>query len=72
MLPSDFKQIPVLELHCVTTPQYVSARLEGWGIPQSTKEFISAQERVCPKFDMVWLNRSPFPVGRRGVISSLK
>ncbi len=27
---------------------------------------------ACPKFDMVWLNRSPIPVGRRGVISSLK
>ncbi len=27
---------------------------------------------VCPQFDMLWLNRSPIPVGRRGVISSLK
>ncbi len=26
----------------------------------------------CPKFDMVWLYRSPIPVGRRRVISSLK
>jgi hypothetical protein len=24
---------------------------------------------VCPKFDMVWLYRSPIPVGRRGLIS---
>jgi hypothetical protein len=21
----------------------------------------------CPKFDMVWIHRSPIPVGRRGV-----
>ncbi len=27
---------------------------------------------VCPKFDMVWPNRSPIPVGRRGVISLFK
>ncbi len=27
---------------------------------------------ACPKFDMVWLHRSPIPVGRRGVISSFK
>ncbi len=27
---------------------------------------------ACPKCDMVWLNRSPIPVGRRGVISSCK
>ncbi len=27
---------------------------------------------ACSKFDMVWLYRSPFSVGRRGVISSLK
>jgi hypothetical protein len=26
----------------------------------------------CPKFDMVWLHRSPIPVRRRGVISSFK
>ncbi len=25
---------------------------------------------ACAKFDMVWLNLSPIPVGRRGVISS--
>jgi hypothetical protein len=27
---------------------------------------------ACPKFDMVWLYRSPIPVGRRRVISSFK
>jgi hypothetical protein len=27
---------------------------------------------TCTKFDMVWLYRSPIPVGRRGVISSFK
>jgi hypothetical protein len=27
---------------------------------------------ACPKFHMVWLYRSPFLVGRRGVISSFK
>ncbi len=27
---------------------------------------------ACPKFDVVWLYRSPIPVGRRGVISSFK
>ncbi len=27
---------------------------------------------ACPKFDTVWLYYSPFPVGRRGVISSFK
>jgi hypothetical protein len=27
---------------------------------------------ACPKFDMVWLNLSPIPVGRRGVISSFQ
>ncbi len=27
---------------------------------------------ACPKFDMVWLYRSPLPVGRRGVISPFK
>ena len=27
---------------------------------------------ACPKFDMVWLNRSPILVMRRGVISSFK
>jgi hypothetical protein len=26
----------------------------------------------CPKFDIVWMNLSPIPVGRRGVISSFK
>ncbi len=31
-------------------------------------EFTSA----CPKFYMIWLNRSPNPVGRRGIISSFK
>ncbi len=37
-------------------------------------EFTSVQERAaCPKFDMVWLNRSPIPgQGRRGIISSFK
>ncbi len=33
-------------------------------------EFTSARERCM--FDMVWLYRSPIPVGRRGVISSIK
>ncbi len=35
----------------------------------------SSQRRMnaaCPKFDMVWLYRSPIPVGRRGIISSFK
>ncbi len=27
---------------------------------------------ACPKYDMVWLHRSPIPVGRKGVISSFK
>jgi hypothetical protein len=27
---------------------------------------------ASPKFDMVWLHRSPIPVGRRGVIPSFK
>ncbi len=29
-------------------------------------------ENTCSKFDMVWLNLSPIPVGRRGIISSIK
>ncbi len=32
-------------------------------------QFTSAQNAACPKFDMVWLNRSPIP---EGVISSFK
>ncbi len=27
---------------------------------------------ACPKFDMVWQYRSPIPVGRREVISSIR
>jgi hypothetical protein len=42
-------------------------------VQHSQGEFTSAQENAaCPEFDMVWLNLSPIPVGRRGVISSFK
>ncbi len=34
--------------------------------------YISARAMHVPKFDMLWLNLSPIPVGRRGVISSFK
>ncbi len=46
--------------------------------PELVQHFVyrgSSQRRksaACPEFDMVWQYRSPIPVGKRGVISSLK
>ncbi len=48
------------------------------GTPELIQYFIyrgSSHRRnsaVCPKFDMVWLYRSPILLGSRGVISSFK
>jgi hypothetical protein len=38
----------------------------------SALSFIGGVHVSAKALDMVWLNRSPIPVGRRGVISSVK
>jgi hypothetical protein len=44
------------------------------GPPELVKHFRLHRRKsaTCPKFDMVWLYRSPVSVRRRGVISSFK
>jgi hypothetical protein len=33
---------------------------------------LGRKSAACPKFDMGWLNLSPIPVGKRGIIPSCK
>ncbi len=59
------------------TVQYFSHRNEiARGPAELVQHFRGSSHRrksaACPNFDMIWLHRSPIPVGRRGVISSFK
>ncbi len=47
-------------------PPELSRHFRSWGSSHQRKS------ALCPKFDIVWLYRSPIPVRRRGVISSFK
>jgi hypothetical protein len=50
----------------------VKNELEGPRVCSALSFIEGVHIGACPKFDMVWLNLLPIPVGRRGVISSFK
>ncbi len=63
---NKFKLNPILHL----------GKIKSVYVPLITFVYRGSSHRrksaACPKLDMVWLNLSPIPVGRRGVISSYK